>query len=155
MHRDAYKPPPSYPSYKPTKNNQQVVVPPPDAAARLAILQSLLLLHTPDQPEPDDDHTTTTMPWLPSVARDCVGYVAADLQALVREALIATLHARSYSQAATTAAPAALSDSGAAVRVAEAALRGAMERVGASVLRGKGLEVPHVPWSAIGACIVC
>ena len=34
------------------------------------------------------------MPWLPSVARDCVGYVAADLQALVREALVATLRAR-------------------------------------------------------------
>lgn len=84
--------------------------------------------------------------WLPGVARDCVGYVAADLQALVREAIVATASAQQEQGGED-------GGGGGSVSITEAALRGAMERVGASVLRGKGLEVPHVPWSAIGACL--
>lgn len=86
--------------------------------------------------------------WLPGVARDCVGYVAADLQALVREAIVAAV-AGAFSKAQQEQGG---KDGVGGSAITEAALRGAMERVGASVLRGKGLEVPHVPWSAIGAC---
>lgn len=118
---------------------KQIAVPPPDAAARLHILHALL----PHTTTSDDDGSSSSVAWLSSVARDCVGYVAADLQALVREALMAQTLADSHS----TVLP---------VLLTEAALRGAMERVGASVLRGKGLEAPHVPWTAIGTvtCVV-
>lgn len=143
----------------PTKqiNNKQIVVPPPDAATRLEILRSLLFLPSRSAPRAGAAADATTAAaaaaaateasapsWLAGVARDCVGYVAADLQALVREALVATV--------SSSSAQRPRGEGG--VGITEAALRGAMERVGASVLRGKGLEVPHVPWSAIGVFCV-
>lgn len=132
------------------------MVPPPDAATRLEILRSLLFLPSRSAPRAGAAADATTAAavaaateasapsWLAGVARDCVGYVAADLQALVREALVATV--------SSSSAQRPRGEGG--VGITEAALRGAMERVGASVLRGKGLEVPHVPWSAIGVFCV-
>lgn len=125
---------------------------------RLAILRSLLLPPPSTQtPSPGTD-TKAAPPtdaevdaWLPGVAGDCVGYVAADLQALVREAIVAAL-TRAYHRRQCEEEQGG-KDGMREPAITEAALRGAMERVGASVLRGKGLEVPHVPWSAIGACV--
>ena len=66
-----------------------------------------------------------------AVARDCVGYVAADLAALAREAALGA-HARG------------------AAAVEEGDLRAAMARVGASALRALAASVPDTPWSAVG-----
>ena len=66
-----------------------------------------------------------------AVARDCVGYVAADLAALAREAALGA-HARG------------------AAAVEEDDLRAAMARVGASALRALAASVPDTPWSAVG-----
>ena len=135
----------------------QIVVPPPDAAVRLAILHALLRL----PPSPAQTPAPAPAEWLPSLARDCVGYVAADLQALVREALVLLLLTSTSTSTSTTSGGSTSTSTsftsggggGGAVEggiITEAALRAAMERVGASALRGRGLEVPHVPWAAIG-----
>ena len=71
------------------------------------------------------------------VARECVGYVAADLAALVKEGLWEALRER-RKEGGKEGGREGGREGGVG---GERHLRAAMERVGASVLRGHGVEV--------------
>jgi SpoVK/Ycf46/Vps4 family AAA+-type ATPase len=111
---------------RPGRFDREIPLSPPDAVARLSILESLLL-----QQQRSSNASGTAREDLSEIAEECVGYVPADLAALVRRA--ERLRLGSAGDAASM---------GRLSRVES--LRMAMSDVGASALRGAALAAPPV-----------
>jgi SpoVK/Ycf46/Vps4 family AAA+-type ATPase len=116
---------------RPGRLDRELVVAPPDARARAQLLRALLArVPLAADAEPD------------ALAEACVGFVAADLHALVREAALAALREATAAAAVAAVTISAAGTGVAAVAGAEVGLRhfcAALTSVGAASLRGHAL----------------
>eukprot|EP00903_Cladosiphon_okamuranus_P019554 g17985.t1 len=128
---------------RPGRLDQELALAPPDARGRAAILRHHLR----------GVQVAGGVDTIETVAAGCVGYVGADLAALAREAALSAARSLACRRpeeghgAAVTTDAAATSPKG-IVGLEDISL--AMEKVGASSLRGHQVTVPNTPWSDIG-----
>lgn len=117
---------------RPGRLDREIDILPPDAEQRLAILD----LYARNAPL-----TSEALAFLPTLAAKTVGYVGADLVALIREAVIQG-HKQPCEQRTEDNG-----ESTSSIGVSQ--LLSAMESVGASALRDLAAEVPNTPWNSI------
>ena len=119
---------------RPGRLDREVAIPPPNEAAREAILR----LHM--KRVPLDAGVSVA-----ELARHCVGYVGADLAALVREAALSALQRHRKQLEAGE-----VSEEGSVDGVCMSDFEAAMRQVGGSATRGAVVQVAQTRWEDIG-----
>jgi SpoVK/Ycf46/Vps4 family AAA+-type ATPase len=117
---------------RPGRFDRELNVKPPDATQRYDLLHALMapLIKQP-QPQPQQASA------LRAIAEECVGFVAADMAALVRHATMDTI----LSSSAALMTAAATDESPLSLDVLCAALRACIPLVGASALRNRWVSL--------------
>jgi SpoVK/Ycf46/Vps4 family AAA+-type ATPase len=130
---------------RPGRFDREIPLSPPDVQERLVILQSLLRQQSTNNNANDDQNAhaavTISKDGMQSVADACVGYVAADLAALVRRAALLGMNATTASTSTIDADGDTIISSNNKSISADLLLL-AMADVGASALRDAALSAP-------------
>jgi len=129
---------------RPGRFDREIPLAPPTATERFGILKSLLSQSSSGQQPGSAEETLDRLPWcnrdeeLRELADLCVGYVAADLAALVRRAALLRLADAAVANAVTNNP----NNAETSIPSYSTYLKRAMEDVGASALRDAALSAP-------------